>query len=323
MADEFDIDDYINPYIPAPRLNRLPYLISHSLGYRPKGYKKDINPWFRLLWIFICTFVGLLAVMLTFNYSTYFENKGVPVMIPSLGASAVLLYNIVDNPSAQPRNFLCGTTISSFVGICIMKFFTIHPSGVKYLWLGAGLATSCSSIVMTLLNCLHPPAAAASMLPLLDNDIMKLGWYYIPVQLLAMIEMLFVACIMTNMFMLYPLHWWTSKPLARKKHKMSDQEDDSQKNEMSNQEREKAANAADVTGEEERVVNSSRCENKDSDGQHSIKNNLCVTKDETSIVISAHDLTIPQNFEINREHLIILEVLQQQLKDFSVETPEV
>lgn len=215
MVHTFDIDNYLNPFIPAPRLDKLPYWISRFLGYRPLDFKPYKNQWLNLASVFLSTFTGLLIVLITFNFSKFFIAKGAPVIIPSLGASSILIYNAVGAPLAQPRNLLVGTFVSSFIGIVIMKLFMTHPSKEEFLWLGAALSTAASSVVMSLLDCVHPPAGAAALLPLVDDQIRLLGWYYLPVQLISMGEMLFIALLFNNVVLRYPVYWWTGKSLEK------------------------------------------------------------------------------------------------------------
>jgi CBS-domain-containing membrane protein len=280
MGFVFDIDNYLNPFVPAPRLNRLPLFISWFLGYRPKEFKPINNQWLTLLSVFISTFTGLIVVLITFNYSKHFIDRGVPVIIPSLGASSILIYNSLGAPLAQPRNFIFGTFISSFVGIVIMRFFMTHADNEQFLWTGAALATACSSVLMSLLDCVHPPAGAAALLPLVDTQIRELSWYYLPVQLISMGEMLVVACLMNNVILKYPAYWWTAKPLA------------------------KTVIVAD--GEtEERTTGVETSEKTEENGT-------------PSIVITVDDIRFPPNIEISQEYHRLMLDLQQHLRDSHV-----
>lgn len=211
----FDIDQYLNPYIPAPRLNLLPYFIAHFLGYRRKDFRPLTNPWLTLASVLISTFTGMLVVLITFKFSKHFINQGVPVIIPSLGATAILMYNEMTSPFGQPRSVFCGTVLSSFVGVVIMRLFMTHLSNEEYLWVGAALSVACASVLMSLFGCIHPPAGAAALLPLVDVQVCKLSWYYIAIQIISLCEMMTIACLFNNILLRYPVFWWTSEPLAK------------------------------------------------------------------------------------------------------------
>lgn len=47
------------------------------------------------------------------------------------------------------------------------------------------------------------------MLPLIDENIRKMGWWYLPVQLVSLLLIIPVACIFGNVFRRYPVYWWT------------------------------------------------------------------------------------------------------------------
>ena len=63
-------------------LARLPRVISHFLGYRPKS-PKPLPQYLIYLWSFINTFIALCVLQAIFRYSHYFINRGVPGIIAS------------------------------------------------------------------------------------------------------------------------------------------------------------------------------------------------------------------------------------------------
>jgi len=83
---DFQIDDYLNPYIPAPRLDRLPTPISHFLGYRSdsKPEPKDVPHLLVCFWAFIGAFLGLLVVGAMYKYAPGLASHNPPVLIASL-----------------------------------------------------------------------------------------------------------------------------------------------------------------------------------------------------------------------------------------------
>jgi hypothetical protein len=79
---DFDIDHYLNPYIPYNKLHLLPKPISWFLGYR-KNNRKAIGSLVVVWWSFIGAFVGMLVVEAV--YMTHgLQSDGAPIVIASL-----------------------------------------------------------------------------------------------------------------------------------------------------------------------------------------------------------------------------------------------
>ena len=81
----FDIDSYLNRFIPRSRLHLLPKPISHFLGYRSsnsleKGQVGSVLVWF---WSFIGAICGILIVAAVFRVPLLTKD-GAPVIIGSL-----------------------------------------------------------------------------------------------------------------------------------------------------------------------------------------------------------------------------------------------
>ena len=58
---------------------------------------------------------------------------------------------------------------------------------------------------------LRSPSGATAFLPVLDNRLRALGWYFIPVILLSSVLALAVALLVNNIQRRYPL-WWVQPP---------------------------------------------------------------------------------------------------------------
>lgn len=82
------------------------------------------------------------------------------------GATAVLVYGVIDSPLAQPRNVLFGHFIGALVGVCIAKLFGLLPTEERYeelAWLAASLACATSIVLMQMTKTVHPPAGKLPM----------------------------------------------------------------------------------------------------------------------------------------------------------------
>ncbi len=117
-------------------------------------------------------FVGLMLVLTTAKYLG--EIGGLDEwLMASLGASALLVFALPQSPMAQPWAVIAGNTLSALVGIS-----TIHVVNSP-LW-AMPLAASLSILGMFLLRCLHPPAAAVSLIVVLGH-VMHYRYAFFPV----------------------------------------------------------------------------------------------------------------------------------------------
>jgi CBS domain-containing membrane protein len=106
-------------------------------------------------------FIGLMLVLTTAKYLG--ELSGVDEwLMASLGASALLVFALPQSPMAQPWAVIAGNTLSALVGISIVHL-------VDEPLIAMPLAASLSIMGMFILRCLHPPAAAVSLIVVLGH----------------------------------------------------------------------------------------------------------------------------------------------------------
>lgn len=80
----FDIDTYINPFIPAPPWRWVPRPIAHFLGYREDHPPRPIGNLVVAFWTLIGTFCSVSVVSsVTMNVSS-FQHHHSPVVIASM-----------------------------------------------------------------------------------------------------------------------------------------------------------------------------------------------------------------------------------------------
>ena len=96
-----------------------------------------------------------------------------PMIIASMGASAIILFFIPASPLAQPWPFVGGQLLSALVGVaCALNISETSTA--------AATAVGGSILVMLLLRCLHPPAAATSLTPIMAGaSIKSLGYSFV------------------------------------------------------------------------------------------------------------------------------------------------
>lgn len=160
----------------------LPLILTRFIGYRPPGREAPFDPvpippftWLAKLplryevWIlgWIGGFVGILLIEAIMSTSTAFRDVyHAPTIVTSFGASAVLLFGVIESPVAQPRNFVLGHFISALVGTCITRLFVLNSSYRGYLandtfhpstFINGGLSMATSLLAMLITGTAHPP----------------------------------------------------------------------------------------------------------------------------------------------------------------------
>ncbi|ACV64499.1 HPP family protein [Desulfofarcimen acetoxidans DSM 771] len=99
--------------------------------------------------------IGLITLL-----ATYYK---LPLLLPSFGASAVLLYGACHVPMAQPRNVIGGHIISALTGVTTYQLFG-NP------WWAITLAVTVSIVMMTVTHTLHPPGGATAFVAVYSSQ---------------------------------------------------------------------------------------------------------------------------------------------------------
>jgi len=170
-------------------------------------YKETLVDSKEHLWTFIGSFFGIgLIGFLNSQYVTANDNL---FLIGSFGASAVLIYGVVNSPFSQPRNLVGGHVLSAIIGVTLHKLI---PG--EQLWLSAALSVSLSIVCMQITKTLHPPGGATGLIANIGSaKIQQLGyWYVLSPVLSGVLILLFTALIFNNLspHRQYPRnkHWY-------------------------------------------------------------------------------------------------------------------
>jgi len=100
-------------------------------------------------------------------------SAGLPFVVASMGAAAVLLYAAPHSPLTRPWSFIGGHLVSAAVGVTCAQW-------VPDLFLASGLAVGLAIFAMHELNCLHPPGGAAALVAVIGGEqIHALGYLYV------------------------------------------------------------------------------------------------------------------------------------------------
>lgn len=157
---------------------------------------------------FIGAFTGIALIGLLSN-SQRLEITDTYFLIGSFGASAVLIYGLVNSPLAQPRNLFGGHILSAIVGVTVCKIF---GSGDFPVWLSPALAVSIAIVVMQVTKTLHPPGGATALIATIGSEKVKLlgYWYVISPVFFGILAMFLVALAVNNLHKdkAYPKKWF-------------------------------------------------------------------------------------------------------------------
>jgi CBS-domain-containing membrane protein len=80
-----------------------------------------------------------------------------PLLVGSFGASAVLLFAVVESKLSQPRNFMGGQVLSSVVGVVVRLVIPVA-------WIAQPVSVSLAILAMMLTSTTHPPGGATALI---------------------------------------------------------------------------------------------------------------------------------------------------------------
>lgn len=117
---------------------------------------------------------------------------GYPMIVASMGASAIILFFIPGSPLAQPWPFVGGQLVSAFVGV----FCALNISETST---AAASAVGGSVLMMLMMRCLHPPGAATSLTPIMaGTSIAPLGYSFVLVPVAVNVMSMLLLAIIIN-----------------------------------------------------------------------------------------------------------------------------
>ncbi|PTB66837.1 hypothetical protein BBK36DRAFT_1198608 [Trichoderma citrinoviride] len=210
----FNIDRFLNPFIPPPPWNHIPYPVAYWFGYR-KTKPQGTGNLMQIFWAFIGVFAAILMIEAVGKHVASFPPHHVPLIVGSFGAAAVLEFYAIESPLAQPRNAIGGQLMSSIVGCAVGKLFLLSDNFEDIKWLGGALACASATAVMALTKTVHPPAGATALLAVVDPTLIQVGWFLIPVMLLGCSLMLGAALVINNIERQFPVYWWAAEDLRQ------------------------------------------------------------------------------------------------------------
>jgi CBS domain-containing membrane protein len=135
-----------------------------------------------------------------------------PIIVASMGASAVILFILPSSPLAQPWPLIGGQLVSAVIGVACARMVTDTV-------LASTCAVGGSILAMLLLRCLHPPGAATALTPVIASDpgLMEYSFVLLPVG--VNVAVMLLVAIVLNRWVLgygYPTATYLPDPKQRK-----------------------------------------------------------------------------------------------------------
>jgi len=169
----------------------------------------NLSPKGKLLSVVSC-FSAILAI--AWISKQFSLSPAYPILIASMGASAVIVFIIPNSPLAQPWPLVGGQLVSTVIGVACALF-------VSDTALASAYAVAGSVLAMLLLRCLHPPGAAAALAPVLGgHPITELGYGFVLMPVgINVVAMLIMALAINRWLLRHEYPVGIRKPSARKK----------------------------------------------------------------------------------------------------------
>ncbi|WP_051617723.1 HPP family protein [Desulfofundulus thermocisternus] len=141
---------------PSPGMEKrdveLPYIVVYLRKMRGgrRTVPQSVPSWKELLvsWFGAFSGIGVVAALSLVYH--------MPLIVPSFGASALLIYGLPDAPLAQPRNVIGGHIISAICGVTVYALCGLT-------WWSAALAASLAVLLMLITRTAHPPGGATAL----------------------------------------------------------------------------------------------------------------------------------------------------------------
>ena len=166
----------------------------------------------KLLSVVSCFSVILLMAWITQKFSL---NTTYPILVASMGASAVIVFIIPNSPLAQPWPLVGGQLVSAITGVMCAQVF---PDTA----FASACAVGGSVLVMLVLRCLHPPGAATALTPVMASDpITLLGYGFVLMPVGINVAVMLVLAIVINRWVLRYEYPTVLHPADNNKHKHS------------------------------------------------------------------------------------------------------
>ena len=136
--------------------------------------------------------VAILAILTVSAH--YLGTMDALLIVPSMGASAVLLFAVPHGALSQPWNVFGGHIISALIGVTC---FLLVPHTFTAASLAVGLAIG----AMYYLRCIHPPGGATALAAVIGGDATHvLGYRFVYTPILENVLVILLVAVIFNYF---------------------------------------------------------------------------------------------------------------------------
>ena len=132
-----------------------------------------------------------LGMAITWLVSDALLDGAAPLLVLSMGASAVILFTMPTAPAAQPLPVILAHCVAAFLGVASAQIFDNTA-------LAVGIAVGVHAGVMTRFGYMHPPSGGTALTAVIGGDaVTDLGFEFIwrPVLLNAVLLVLLAVAI--------------------------------------------------------------------------------------------------------------------------------
>jgi len=138
---------------------------------------------------------GFFGILLVYLSSYYFlGGQGTPLIVASMGASAVLLFGVPHGTLSQPWPLVGGHVLSALIGVTCAKLIPLPLIAVP-------LAVALAIGAMHYLRCIHPPGGATAFTAALGTaSISRLGYGFVIMPVLLNVTIILIVAIGFNWF---------------------------------------------------------------------------------------------------------------------------
>lgn len=176
-----------------------------SLPKKLKGgldTRLPVPSWRNLFWSCLGAFLGIMAVCSLNQFAS--PEIDIAFLVGSFGASAVLVFAVLESKMSQPRNFLGGQVLSALVGVTTRVV-------IQQPWIAGPVGMSLALLLMQLTSTTHPPGGATALIASTLTTLPRWhGYSFIVTVLVGSLVMQAIALIINNLDprRRYPTFWW-------------------------------------------------------------------------------------------------------------------
>lgn len=129
--------------------------------------------------VYISIVGAFIATLLaSFFSSRILEAEGMPMVLASTGASAMLIFGIPHSPVSQPWPIVGGHVVSAIIG---MTAYYLIPNPI----IASSAAIGVAMLAMHFTGCMHPPGGATAVTAVIGGaGVHELGYYFVIVPVL-------------------------------------------------------------------------------------------------------------------------------------------